>query len=106
MGSAVRDHLRSATQRVLTWVKPLRPSVALITLKPSGMLLYIVGLACKNGVSSAKDYLLAALDDIKRADGCVGKTAGENTAGHAFHVVGSVVNVRHCSFSTVFNSLY
>ena len=41
-------------------------------------------------------YLHAALDNIKRAHSGVGKTAGEDTANHAFGVVGSVVNVTHC----------
>ena len=41
-------------------------------------------------------YLLTALDNIEWADGGVGKTAGEDTAGHALSVVGCVVNVSHC----------
>ena len=41
-------------------------------------------------------YLHAALNDIKRADSGVGETASEDTANHAFGVVGSVVNVTHC----------
>lgn len=70
-----------------------------MTLKPSGMLLYMVGLACKHKFrKSRRLYLLAALDDIEWANGSVGKTAGEDTAGHAFHVVGCVVNVRHLFF--------
>jgi len=34
-----------------------------------------------------KRYLFAALDDIEWADGGVSKTAGEDTAYHAFGVV-------------------
>jgi len=51
--------------------------------------------------------LFTALDNIEGANSSVSETAGEDTASHAFHVVRSVVNVRHVvSFSTVFNSLY
>ena len=40
-------------------------------------------------------YLLAALDDIEGADGCVSKTAGQHTTAHALEVVRKVVNVAH-----------
>ncbi len=81
---------------ILTRVKPVRPSAAMILLNPSPMLLYIVGLACKKfRVFKRKrsTYLLAALDNIKWADGGMGKPACKDTASHAFSVVAEVVDV-------------
>jgi hypothetical protein len=67
----------------------LKPSVALITLKPSAMLLYMVGLAySRNSYDiTCSCYLFATLDNIEGADGGMGKTAGEDTTNHALGVV-------------------
>ena len=40
-------------------------------------------------------YLSTALDDIKRANSGVGKTAGKDTSNHALCIVASVMNVTH-----------
>jgi hypothetical protein len=82
---------------ILTRVKPVRPSEAMILPNPSPILLYIVGLACQRELESFKwkrtTYLLATLDNIKWADGGVGEPACKDTASHAFSVVAEVVDV-------------
>ena len=50
-----------------------------------------VGLNKSKVKFKSKAYLLAALDDIKGADGGVGKTTGENSTSHALGVVGCIV---------------
>lgn len=65
-----------------------------MTLKPSEMLLYMVGLAYRGegrDVNTAKSYLLAAFDDIEGANDGVRETTGENTTNHALGVVGRIV---------------
>ncbi len=69
----------------------------MILPNPSPILLYIVGLACQQILEllnqKRSSYLLAALDDVKRADSGVGEPACKDTACHAFSVVVEVVDV-------------
>lgn len=95
-------------------MNPLRPSAAWIFLNPSPRLVYKCGLAYKTrtdtgwindyrivllisgeGIIQDFTYLSAALDDIKRANSGVGKTAGKDTSNHALCIVARVMNVTH-----------
>ena len=40
-------------------------------------------------------YLSTAFDDIKWANGGMGKTASEDTSSHALGIIGHVMNVTH-----------
>lgn len=46
-------------------------------------------------IAFVSTYLSTALDDIKRANSGVGKTAGKDTSNHALCIVASVMNVTH-----------
>jgi hypothetical protein len=46
---------------------------------------------------SWQTYLLAALDNIKGADGSVGEAAGKDASNHALAVVAHIVDVAHFS---------
>ena len=78
----------------LTNARPLMPSVATITLRPSPRDLYIFGLTYEVSFQNST-YLLSALHNIQWTDNSVGQAAGENAADHALSIVSHVVNVTH-----------
>ena len=54
-----------------------------------------INTATVMNIAFVSTYLSTALDDIKRANSGVGKTAGKDTSNHALCIVASVMNVTH-----------